>query len=113
MNALVLSLVAFGALHAVPALPSLSCRLNKRFGRKTHLIAYSLISTTVMILALNAALASDYMELCPVVPRRGLADCADTHPLRWPRLLVFRRNVRGRCARPAKARCGVADHCLD
>jgi uncharacterized membrane protein len=67
MNALVLSLVAFGALHAVPALPSLSCRLNKRFGRKTHLIAYSLISTTVMILALNAALASDYMELCPVV----------------------------------------------
>jgi uncharacterized membrane protein len=67
MNALVLSLAAFGAVHAVPALPSLRCRLNKRFGRKTHLIAYSLISTTVMILALNAALASDYMELCPVV----------------------------------------------
>jgi uncharacterized membrane protein len=66
MNALVLSLVAFGALHAVPALPSLRCRLNKRFGRKTHLIASSLISTTVMILALKASLASDHIELWPV-----------------------------------------------
>ena len=66
MNALLLSLTVFVALHSIPAIPALKTGLIAQFGRKTYLVVYSLVSTVALIWVLQAALASDYVELWPV-----------------------------------------------
>lgn len=66
MTALLLSLTIFVALHSIPAIPALKSGLITRFGRRTYLLVYSLVSTAAMIWVLQAALASDYIELWSV-----------------------------------------------
>ncbi|MCV3768965.1 NnrU family protein [Rhizobium sp. TRM95796] len=68
MSRLILALAVFIALHSVPAIPALRGRLIERMGRRTYLVAYSIVSTLVLGWLFYEALQTDYIELWEPAP---------------------------------------------
>ena len=68
MTRLLLALSVFIALHSFPAIPALRGRLVGKMGRRTYLIAYSIVSTLVLGWLFYEALQTDYIELWEPAP---------------------------------------------
>lgn len=68
MIRLLLALAVFIALHSVPAIPTLRGRLVGKMGRRTYLVAYSIVSTLVLGWLFYEALQTDYIELWEPAP---------------------------------------------
>ncbi|CAN7657332.1 NnrU family protein [Rhizobium sp. LjRoot30] len=63
MSGMAAALALFIALHSIPAIPSLKARIIATIGRSPYLIAYSIVSTGVLIWLFYEALKTDYVEL--------------------------------------------------
>jgi uncharacterized membrane protein len=60
-----LAVLVFLAAHILPAATGLRARLIERFGRRSYLAAYSLLSLAMIAWVVTAALAAPYIELWP------------------------------------------------
>jgi hypothetical protein len=82
MNALALSLSVPVALVALDAAPTMDCvrpRRIMRFGPKSHLSAYSVISAAVMVFLPKTTVAGDQVALWPIASAQILPTLG-SHP---------------------------------
>ena len=65
MTQFILALLAFLALHSVPAVPAIRGRLVAALGRRVYLVLYSLASLVALAWVFHAAFQLDHVELWP------------------------------------------------
>jgi uncharacterized membrane protein len=63
-----LALALFLALHMVPAIPALRAKLVAAMGRRSYLVAYSLVSLLTLAWLFHAALQLDFVPLWDPAP---------------------------------------------